>query len=526
MGSNAVQPIWDAPEPAPRRGLWMLAAAAALIGAVGLAIIVTRAPARPATAPITPAETDESEVPASPTTSVTTATTAASALGVADLVLRGNGIGPLAFGAPQADVAQVLRDVLGEPGTDTGPPDQMFTPTLNGCANKSAVAMMFDGLVVGFSDYGDGLVLDGWSAVGEFATEEGLSTSDSLEAFRRRYGDAVVSTEGRPGWEWMRFPGALAMIVTRADGAILVAASDIGGHRLLSAGLNCVADAVAPPATTQPPPIGPHTALDMSAPDPSLTVEPRLVGVYPTVSDASGFPSTFAVPSGDGQIALIDGPTATVRFLDPLTAQVTALLGIAPEVSDTVWVHFGPDDVMYTYQGETARSPAFVAFAPVDGVYVEVARVEYLLGDVPFGAGEMGISVSGAGVVMPYVGADGTPSGSTVASLPITWELHAQTLTIARGTSAWTVYYLNDDCLFDTGGSSFCVPSREGPGDSVVLINNFPQMEDPRSRITLLADVATSWDTDWRYAGPIGDDLLVTRTSDETLEIGIIEIDS
>jgi hypothetical protein len=208
----------------------------------------------------TPAEsTVEQTAPATtsaPTTvSVTTEETVASAPTTSNapeiepiLVLRGDGVGMFDFGSPQDAVIAGLTDQFGAPKSDSGPPQNMVTSGLTGCAVQSEWAAGFGGsLVVGFADQGAGPVLTSWSAfhnfhgIGDaptpFATIDGLWIGVELADVEGLYGERF---HPRPATGWLWPTTNPVAMVESSGGTIAVIDLFQDGHAdMLTAGVGC-----------------------------------------------------------------------------------------------------------------------------------------------------------------------------------------------------------------------------------------------------------------------------------------------
>jgi hypothetical protein len=282
------------------------------------------------------------------------------------------------------------------------------------------------------------------------------------------------------------------------------------------------------PTVTQPPPDGDYVTLDVSAPNPDLTPDVRVVLTRPA-GDLN------VIPFDESSFAIVDSTTDLMDFYDAATGERLRQTTIDVPNPWIAWAAFGPDDVLYSYEGEQeALNPEglhvveFVARAPTADGYREVARVPYHVGDGFWGLGETGVYVwERSNVVLPYVNHDGTPSGATREEIPVVQELDRQTLKVSRGTHSWTVYYVGSHCFDPEETMLLCLTGGlPGPGESVVLIDYFSANDPNRpmeSKITLLADTITTWDTSWRYVGVVGANLLVTRTLNGRIEVGLIE---
>jgi hypothetical protein len=261
----------------------------------------------------------------SPTTTTTTTTTriahtvapstSASPVTItnpaATIVLRGDGLGAFPFGTPQQDVMAAFTDLMGQPGMDAGPPDKMVTPGLNGCAVMSEFAAMFEGgIVVGFSDQGEGPVLTSWSAfvngnppapmVIPMVTEEALPVGASIDEADRIYGEHF---HPRPesGWLWP-YMNPIAAIDSEGGTIAFVDLFDVGRLSLFTAGVGCQPfGLLAEPLG--PDPLGLRYVADATVPSGSAGYAMLR---DPTTGAPTGWSSYGAACADDSCVASID----------------------------------------------------------------------------------------------------------------------------------------------------------------------------------------------------------------------------
>jgi hypothetical protein len=501
-----------------RRWLVPVSVAASIAAIIGVGVITTRPdsdPSSPGPATVSESMSVTTGTSPLPEAAVTSST---SPLDV-ELVLRGDGLGTVRFGTPQREVIRVVQHALGALDYEIGTPGGVSTPGASGCANKSQTVVAFTGLVLGFTDSGDGPLFDAWASSGPLATAEGLAARDPLKVYRSVYGDRAVQEQQHDGWEWIRFETAPSLVDTPSGQLVL----QQGGFAKVTAGTRCVADPTQPPPTTQPPPDGDYITLDMSVPNPSFEVEPRSLTSFATNG-------RILAIAGPDLFAVIDANAGTIEYYDPRSGLAIRHVPMEQVGENIAWAAFGPDDVLYTYEGDGAGQDnpdtsdmAFVARGLRNGRYDAIASVEHAIGDVGFGFEATGIFASErTNIVLPYVDRDGDPSGAIHPVPVIDSAIDGQTLTVRKGDRSWTIYYLHGDCYNE--GFSNCNNPRQGPGDSVVLVDFFPSFEEPRQRVTLLGDTVISMDLPWQYVGPIGKDLLVSRRVDDRTDVAIIEL--
>lgn len=209
-------------------------------------------------------------------------------------MLRGDGLGLYPFGTPQADVISGLTAVLGVPGVDAGPPGLMATPSMNGCANRSQTAVMFPGLVVGFSDEGAGPVLTAWAAspsAPPLGTERGMTVGSSLESAQRIAAGSLVPVDASRDWTWWRH-GSAPVAVLSADGGQVWLGGSPANLEFFSAGVGCHADPPVVQPQPQPPTLaGEVVTIDLSKP--ARPLDPVVLATYQRSRDAEGSPEVL-----------------------------------------------------------------------------------------------------------------------------------------------------------------------------------------------------------------------------------------
>lgn len=257
---------------------------------------------------------------------------------------------------------------------------------------------------------------------------------------------------------------------------------------------------LAPAATAVPDQPG---TIDVSGPD---LLDPVPGASYRRPAGGTGF--VLAAPAGD-RVLIVDTAVATASFLDAETFVTIAEWPIpdaAAWENRLLWV--GPDDVIY----HSTSGARVVAYAAVDGVYLEVASVAHGIGDSWIGLGRAGISTAEPATdpIMAYVGIDGLPSGATLNVDPPAFTVDGTEVRIARGDRTWNLHATGGDCLPD--GGSVCIDVEPGPNGTVVLSHDRPGLLD---RITVFGEQTTQWDTDWLYVGPLDESLLLIRHHDD-----------
>ena len=215
-------------------------------------------------------------------------------------------------------------------------------------------------------------------------------------------------------------------------------------------------------------------------------------------------------PAGPDQIAVLDAVHGVVEFIDTDTGETvrTHTLPLAPDARPCCWMFVGPDDVLYINQVESGV-PEFVAYAPTDAGYREVARTMHGTGDSPLMLGATGITGLGSDPPeMPFVGVDGQPSGATLPIEPFRFSPTGDE--IGRGESAWKLSYIGERC-------EGCGSLRPGPDDSVVVT-------DGVRLVVLDGPAMREWDSAWCYVGPTTDALVMDRIVGDQIEVGIVPL--
>lgn len=279
------------------------------------------------------------------------------------------------------------------------------------------------------------------------------------------------------------------------------------------------------PATV---PARPAQVVGIDLSQPSLVLELAVIASFPQVSLPNG-PPYWVAPASDGRIAVLEASTSVVRFLDSTTGLETARSSTDIPPASVGGFLVGPDDVLYVNQVDDDGGPMLVAYGRRDARYVDLGPRAPGVGDQTLVLGVSGIAVM-AGMTQPllaYVGADGAPSGATVAVADLRdFQIHDLSVDLARGALAWTVQYATNQCLTTSGGGALCVNVQFGPGDAVVLADQVarPDAARPTKLTVLSANGAISWDTDWGYVGSVGQKLLLVRDHNGSFEIGVFAV--
>jgi hypothetical protein len=101
------------------------------------------------------------------------------------------------------------------------------------------------------------------------------------------------------------------------------------------------------------------------------------------------------------------------------------------------------------------------------------------------------------------------------------------TYTVQRGSSTWTVTYVlppdaglppSDECVMR--GAAYL-----GPATSAVLINQSPGAGgELDTKLTVLSDHVTTYDTDWHYIGVLDGKLLFDHLDQDSIDLGTADI--
>ena len=278
------------------------------------------------------------------------------------------------------------------------------------------------------------------------------------------------------------------------------------------------ADSVVAPASTTPFPDDALTiVIDLTRNAPRL--EPRVVASRPW-STTDFMTSVVVAVGAANQIAVLDTVDGVVEFIDAASGEVVRQeeLLLAPDARP--WMFLGPDDVLYVNHVDVEHNrPEFVAFAPTDTGYREVARTMHGIGDSTLMLGMSGITgLVGDPPVVPFVGVDGQPSGATLAIEPFRFAPGGAEEWIARGNSAWKLSYIGQPC-------EGCQSLQPGPGETAVVTEPLVDDGSPHTRIALLDKTSMrEWDSTWGYLGPIEGGFVVARIVDDRIEIGVVDI--
>ncbi|MEP7203653.1 MAG: hypothetical protein ABI894_13650 [Ilumatobacteraceae bacterium] len=269
--------------------------------------------------------------------------------------------------------------------------------------------------------------------------------------------------------------------------------------------------------------------IDLAANVPQL--EPTQILSYPIAPPGDLFPTAYARTAPGDRIVVLDDVTGVIRFVDGTTLQEIAeyptdvpTIGSPSFVARSILV--GPDDVLYVSEGSADPGLWIVAYGRRDGRYVEMARTQHAV-DARVRLLRTGVGI-GDPPLMPYLGADGQPSGAMLDldDLVVTHD-KSDVYTIMRAGHSWTVTYLYppDSGLPDSDTCILCATASLGPGKTVVLLNHSPTTDgDLQGKVTILSDTVATYDSDWDYIGSLGDKMLFERLDQDSIDIGTVAI--
>jgi hypothetical protein len=333
-------------------------------------------------------------------------------------------------------------------------------------------------------------------------------------------------------------------LVMSAVVVVLVVAAIVGIVTLTNRGGNTQTATATTPATTATTTIPATTPATTAVAAPPQTVlidltaavtsiEPHQIVSFPMPPPGDLHPTAYVATAPNNRIAVLDDVTGVVRFIDGTTRMdITQYRADVPTIGAQAFIanyfFVGPDDVLYVNESD-GDTETVVAIARKGDSYVEVARAPHGNGDGTLRLGRRGVSaLSAADPIMPYVGVDGRPSGATldVDDLVLTSQ-PASAYTVQRAERTWAVTYVfpADVGLPPSDTCVLCASAYLGPGTNVVLVNRSPTSGgDLQTKLTVLSDQITTYDTDWNYVGVLGDKLLFDHFDQDSLDLGTVEI--
>ena len=271
--------------------------------------------------------------------------------------------------------------------------------------------------------------------------------------------------------------------------------------------------------------------VDLAAP--VETLEPKQIATFPITPPGDLFPTAYATTAPNNRIAILDDVTGVVRFIDgttrmDMTQYPTSIPTIGSQLFVAGYFFVGPNDVFYVNEGG-ADIPSMVAYARSGDKYSEVARVSHGVGDSTLMLGPSGVSVVGeADPIMPYVGADGQPSGATLDVDPLNVTSGTKDVyTVNRAGQIWIVKYVTptDAGLPTSDVCVICPSAYLGPNTTVVLVTRSPTTGgDLQTKLTVLSDTVVTYDTDWNYIGTLDGKMLFDRLDQDSIDIGTVQI--
>jgi len=282
-------------------------------------------------------------------------------------------------------------------------------------------------------------------------------------------------------------------------------------------------------ATTVPAPQ--DVTIDLTANLPRL--EPHQIASFPIVAPGDLLPTAYATPAPDNKIAILDDVTGVLRFIDgttrmDITQYGTPVPTIGSQSFISGFVAVGPDDVLYVNEG-SADSTSLAAYARSGDKYLEVARVANGTANAPLSLGPTGVVASGTPTpLMPYLGTDGRPSGATVDIDDLaTTPGPGNTYSVDRSGRVWNVRYVvpTDTGLPPSATCTLCATGYLGPAGSVVLTTKSPTVDgDLQTKLSVLADTVSTYDTDWDYIGVLNGQLLFDRLDQDSIDLGTVDL--
>jgi len=192
------------------------------------------------------------------------------------------------------------------------------------------------------------------------------------------------------------------------------------------------------------------------------------------------------------------------------------------------FVAVGPDDVLYVNEG-SAGATSLAAYARTGDKYLEVGRVNNDTGNVPLMLGPTGVVAMGTPApLMPYVAADGQPSGATVDVDELaTTAGPDNTYSVDRSGTIWNVRYVlpADTGLPPSETCTLCASGHLGPQGTVVLTTKSPTVDgDLQTKLSVLSDQVATYDTDWDYIGVLNGQLLFDRLDQDSIDLGTVDL--
>ena len=271
--------------------------------------------------------------------------------------------------------------------------------------------------------------------------------------------------------------------------------------------------------------------IDLTATLPRL--EPHQIASFPIVAPGDLLPTAYATPAPDNRIAILDDVTGVLRFIDgttrmDITQYGTPVPKIGSQTFISGFVAVGPDDVLYVNEG-SAGATSLAAYARTGDKYLEVGRVNNDTGNVPLMLGPTGVVAMGTPApLMPYVAADGQPSGATVDVDELaTTAGPDNTYSVDRSGTIWNVRYVlpADTGLPPSDTCTLCASGHLGPQGTVVLTTKSPTVDgDLQTKLSVLSDQVATYDTDWDYIGVLNGQLLFDRLDQDSIDLGTVDL--
>jgi hypothetical protein len=271
--------------------------------------------------------------------------------------------------------------------------------------------------------------------------------------------------------------------------------------------------------------------IDLAQPLPQL--EPTQILSYPIAPPGDLFPTAYATTAPGDRIVVLDDVIGIVRFIDGTTLTELAQYPTdIPTIGSQSYVVagvvlVGPDDVLYVEEGSAEPNISIVAYGLSGDRYVELARAEHS-SDAKVRLFRFGVGIGPDPLLMPYLGADGRPSGATL-DIDDLVVLHdsSDVYTVTRAEKTWKVTYVfpPDSGIPDSDVCVLCASASLGPGNTVVALNHSPTPDgDLLGVVTVLSDTVVTYGSDWEYIGVLGGKMLFDRLDQDSIDIGTVEI--
>ncbi|HEY4608215.1 MAG TPA: hypothetical protein VIH06_03405, partial [Ilumatobacteraceae bacterium] len=98
---------------------------------------------------------------------------------------------------------------------------------------------------------------------------------------------------------------------------------------------------------------------------------------------------------------------------------------------------------------------------------------------------------------------------------------------VNRAGTVWNVTYVlrADSGVPPSDTCSLCAVGHLGPDGSVVLTTKSPTPDgDLQTKVSVLADQVSTYDTQWDYIGVLNGQLLFDRLDQDSIDIGTVDV--